>query len=115
MAVPALHGDFAVTAQGINAAVAVGSPGAYILGYVDGTTFRVQRTGRSDEDVNRRLHDYEGQYHHFKFTYCASAEQAFYAECELWHAYADKNEQIHPARPKGKLYACPVAFCTQFL
>ena len=115
MAVPAMFGDYAVTKQGIDSVVAAGSPCVYLLGTVSGNKFLVDRTGRSDEDVNRRLHDYEGQYQHFKFAYCANAEQAFYAECELWHAYANKKVQIHPARPKGKSYGCPVILCTTLL
>ena len=110
-----MYGDYAVTAKGIDAVVAAGSPGVYLLGTVSGNTFSVERTGRSDEDLNRRLHDYEGQYNHFKFAYCVNAEQAFYAECELWHAYADKSKQIHPARPAGKTYNCPVFLCVALI
>jgi hypothetical protein len=115
MAVPAMFGDYAVTKQGIDSAVVANSAGVYLLGTVTGNTFNVQRTGRSDDDLNGRLHDYEGLYDYFKYAYCANAEQAFYAECEIWHAYADKKTQIHPARPAGKKYAGPVKNCVYLL
>jgi hypothetical protein len=39
------------------------SPGAYALGPVDNAgTFYVHRIGRSDNNLNRRLRDYIGQY-----------------------------------------------------
>ena len=62
-----------------------------------------------------RLHDYEGQYQQFQFTYCTNVQIAFIAECELWYAYADKQKQIHPARPAGTRYACPVSGCTMLI
>jgi hypothetical protein len=107
MAVPNMTGDFNLTAAGIDAAVKYVSPGVYALGYVAGNTFYVDRVGRSDDDVNRRLHDYEGQYLHFRFAYCNSVRAAFDAECELWHAYGGVNNPLHPARPAGKDWPCP--------
>jgi len=112
MAIPAMNGDYAVTKKGIDDAVKMIKPGVYLLGAIQGDKFIVERTGRSDKNLNGRLNDYEGQYQHFKFAYCSNAEQAFYAECELWHAYANKNVQIHPDRPEGTKYLCPVnQFC----
>jgi len=114
MALPTMTGDFNLTAAGIDAAVTQVSAGVYLLGYVSGNAFHVQRVGRSDEDLNGRLHDYEGQYQHFKYAYCSSVRAAFDAECELWHAYGGSNNPLHPARPAGKNWPCPRTSCTHF-
>jgi hypothetical protein len=107
MGVPPLNGPHDLTRNGIDRAVIHVSAGAYALGYSNAGTFYIQRVGRSDVHVNKRLHDYEGQYREFKFTYCASSYAAFQAECELWHAYGGTNNPLHPARPAGTNWKCP--------
>lgn len=107
-----MTGNFNLSAAGIDAAVQYASPGVYMLGYVSGGTFYVNRVGRSDVNLNSRLHDYEGQYQHFQYAYCNSVRAAFDAECELWHQYGGANNPLHPARPEGKDWPCPR--CTTF-
>jgi len=107
MASPTLSGPYALSKDGINNAVKSTSAGVYALGYTSGNTFYVQRVGRSDDDVNDRLHDYEGQYVQFKFAYCSSSFAAFSAECELWHDFGGDNNPLHPARPAGQTWKCP--------
>lgn len=107
MASPSMSGPFALTKDGIDNAVTQTSAGVYALGYTSGNTYYIQRVGRSDDDLNRRLHDYEGQYTQFKAAYCSSSLAAFNAECELWHDYAGDNNPLHPARPAGKDWKCP--------
>jgi len=110
VAVPFLSGPYALTTPVVDIAVAYTSPGAYVLGYVgNDNVFYVQRTGRSDTDVNSRLKspEYIGHYRQFKFTYAKDDATAFAMECELWHAYGAANNPLHPARPKGKDWKCP--------
>ena len=108
MALPSLSGPFNLSKDGINSAVKSTLPGYYALGYVSANTFYIQRVGRSDADLNKRLHDYEGQYLQFKCGYAASQYQAFLAECELWHEYGNRTTNpLHPDRPNGTDWKCP--------
>jgi hypothetical protein len=102
-----LDGPFALTKNGINSTVTSTSAGVYALGYTNGNNYYIQRVGRSDDDLNRRLHDYEGQYQEFKAAYCSSSLSAFNAECDLWHDFGGSNNPLHPARPAGKEWKCP--------
>jgi hypothetical protein len=107
MAAPSLSGPFSLTRNGIDKAVTQTFAGVYALGYTSGDTYYIQRVGRSDDHVNRRLHDYEGQYNQFKATYCSGSFAAFNAECELWHDFGGTNNPLHPARPANKDWKCP--------
>jgi hypothetical protein len=108
VAVPSLSGPFNLTKDGINSAVPNTSAGVYALGYVQGNTFYIQRVGRSDVNLNKRIHDYEGQYKQFKAAYSTSPYQAFLGECELWHEYGNStNNPLHPDRPAGTDWKCP--------
>jgi hypothetical protein len=49
-----------LTDKNIDEAVGRTSPGSYALGYLDGGTFVVFYVGRSDSDVNARLHSWIG-------------------------------------------------------
>ena len=111
MSVPQMDRNYLLTQDGINQAVTYISAGVYDLGYVQNGTFYVQGGGRSDDHLNRRLHDYEGQFKHFQYAYAPSAEQAFYMECELWHAYGGTNNPNRPARPAGTNLRCPLPSC----
>lgn len=108
-----LQGPFPLTANGINAVVTLTSPGAYALGEVrsDGL-FYIARIGRSDVDLNDRLHDYEGQYSRFKCEYHATPKAAFEKECRLWHDFLPADNTYHPDRPAQTNWTCPV--CTVF-
>jgi hypothetical protein len=52
------HRPHPLTHAGIDAAVTATSAGTYALGYLDGAELRVFYVGRSDDDLNRRLHDW---------------------------------------------------------
>lgn len=113
MALPTLYGPFPLTTDGVNNAVtAKNTPGVYALGYTRENTFYIGYVGRSDECVHQRLCDHvtlsDPQ---FKVSYCASATEAFYAECELYHAYGGSRNPNHPARPKGTNLRCPRLDC----
>jgi hypothetical protein len=93
--------------------VSLKSPGVYVLDRTTSGGFTVNYVGRADDDVARRLKEHvaEGVYLYFKFDYTNSAWAAFDMECKLYHSYRNLDNQIHPARPKGTNYSCPVAGC----
>jgi len=108
VAVPTLSGPFALTKSGIDSAVTQSSAGVYALGRTSGNTYYISRVGRSDVNLNGRLHDYEGQYAQFKAAYSSSPYQAFLGECELWHEYGNTTSNpLHPDRPKDANWKCP--------
>lgn len=107
MASSGLKGPFALTDEGINSAVTKTSAGAYALGRLKDDTFYIDYVGRSDGDVNKRLHDHVGNYPRFKFDYFGSAKAAFEKECNLWHDFSPSDNKVHPARPSGSNWSCP--------
>lgn len=78
-----LRGPFALTSDGIDDNVTLTSAGAYALGKTKDSTFHISYVGRSDDDVNDRLHDHIGSYQQFKYEYYGSAKAAFEKECNL--------------------------------
>jgi hypothetical protein len=103
-----LSGPFAFNPQTIDALVAKTSPGVYLLGYTSGSRFYVERVGRSDVNLNARLKspEYAGKFQQFKALYYETADAAYHAECELYHAYGGYNNPNHPARPAEKNHKC---------
>jgi len=106
----AVWGPFTLDGPTIDAAVILTSPGVYVL--ATGMTNRARRTGRSDVDVRGRLKWYLGKYHRFWFSYASSPKDAFEKECYLWHDLSPTDNIIHPDRPNGSGWRCPV--CTIF-
>lgn len=107
-----LRGSFSLTDEKIDEIVTKTSPGVYVLGHSDNNSFVVKYVGRSDDDLNKRLHDWVGEYARFKFGYFDSEKAAFERECRIWHNFGgpngDLDNQVHPARPKGSNWECPV-------
>ncbi len=64
-------------------------------------------TGRSDIDVNNQLHVYVGDYWFFNFRVCGSEQDAFMAECDLWHDLKPLDNPAHPPRPPRSAWRCP--------
>jgi hypothetical protein len=93
--------------------VRLSSPGVYALDRTTTRGFTVNYVGRADDDLARRLKEHvtEDVYKYFKYEYVNSARAAFEMECKLYHSYRNLDNQIHPARPKGTSYPCPVAGC----
>lgn len=111
MAQSGLFGSYPLSSESIDTVVKGCGAGAYALGYnnEDGSSFNIQRIGRSDTDLNARLHSYVGdKYQRFKYAFYDNAEQAFYKECRLYHDFSPSDNYIHPDKPKGTNYACPV-------
>ena len=102
-----LPGPFALTGAEIDRLVTKVSPGAYALGRLNSNTFYVDRVGRSDVNLNKRLRDYVGQYPYFKADYFPSAKAAFEKECHLFHDFQPADNELHPDRPKGSNWTCP--------
>ena len=112
MASSGLRGPYPLTKDGIDGEVTSISPGAYALGHSDNNTFYIDYVGRSDTDVNDRLHDHIGDNPQFKYEYYASSKAAFEKECHLYHDFKPPRNNIHPARPQGRDWECPR--CTIF-
>ncbi len=107
MAVPKLSDLFSLTDEMIGAQVTKTSPGVYVLDATSTGSFTNSYVGRSDTDLNKRLHDWVGKYKYCKTQYCDSPKAAFEAECELYHAFSPKDNVNHPARPNGSSWVCP--------
>jgi len=107
-----LNGPYPLAHEKIDAVVTRESPGAYIFGRASNGTFYVSYVGRSDSDVNRRLHEHVEEYPSFKFGYFPSPKPAFEKECQLWHDFRGPEGELdnknHPARPEGTDWGCPV-------
>ncbi len=77
-----------LTAEAIDQAVGVTSPGVYALGSAqDSNILHILYVGRADEDVNRQLKSHVGAYAHFQFVCVPSARLAFDRECWLYHTF----------------------------
>ena len=106
-----MSGPYDLTENDVNNAVSKTSAGNYALGYVnEGGTFIVQYVGRADSDVNERLHDWEGKYKKFKYSYASSPKAAFEKECTNYHDFGAKHKLAnsnHPGRPDKSGWKCP--------
>ena len=68
----------------------------------NGSMFLISYVGRSDRDVNARLHDHvEGEHLSFKFERYASAKATFEKACGLHHDFSPPGNKVHPACPAG--------------
>ena len=107
-----LEGPFILTADKIDKTVGKVSPGVYVLGYVnDKGTFVVNYVGRSDDDLNDRLHDWVGEYNQFKASYYNSVKAVFEKECSIYHDFGENEKldnEIHPDCPNGTMLKCPI-------
>ncbi len=104
-----------LTDDDIDSSVKKISPGSYALGRLktDGT-FIVKYVGRSDNNLNERLHDWVGEYDYFKAGYYPTAKQAYEKECTLYHDFGEDrllDNKVHPACPKNTNWKCPVNGC----
>lgn len=87
------------------------SAGNYALGKKDDKgVFLVGYVGRSDSDVNDRLKYWvkNSKRPLFKFSYATSSKSAFEKECNNYHEFSPSSNDIHPDKPSGTDYKCPV-------
>lgn len=103
-----MKGSYDLTDSEIDRVVTKKSPGSYALGRVnDEDKFLVSRVGRSDSDVNARLHDHAGDYNKFRYSSASSAKAAFEKECDNYHDFDPPDNKAHPGRPDGTNWECP--------
>ncbi|MEX2575288.1 MAG: hypothetical protein WD382_01420 [Halofilum sp. (in: g-proteobacteria)] len=112
-----MGGSHPLTDSKIDEIVTKTSPGNYALGYQGENSFIVQYVGRSDSDVNSRLHDWaaKGKHKRFKFSYASNRKAAFEKECRNFHDFGGTEKlqnSAHPDRPNDSDWECPV--CTIF-
>jgi hypothetical protein len=106
-----LLGPYELSFDGVAQALPSGQCGVFALGHVDAAgTFRVQRVGRDDADLRRRLQGLIGSSNRFKFAPAHSPRLAFESECELFHKFKPPGNIIHPDRQRGSDWKCPHCF-----
>ena len=89
----------------INTAVTQTSPGIFVLDRSSQGSFTVALVGRADADLNAALHRHVGGYRFFKYAYYPSAQDAFEAECHLFH---DHDPVDNPGHPENQFsWKCP--------
>jgi hypothetical protein len=113
MAETGLLGPYPLKAQEIDNEINRKSPGVYVLdrSHDDGP-FHISYVGRSDTDLNARLHEHGAKYRRFKYEYYPSPEEAFAKECWLYHEFNPPSTIAHPPRPHGSKWKC--ALCKVF-
>jgi hypothetical protein len=108
-------GPYALTFDDIRRAIPDATCGVYSLGYVDADDlFRIQRVGRDDRDLRSRLTNLIGTGNLFKFYITVSAEHAFILECRLFHRFRPPANVMHPDRPSGSGWCCPVCLAGRY-
>lgn len=104
---PTLSATFALTDVRIDEKVDRVSAGVYALDGTSNPGFVYSYIGRSDSDLNSRLHQWVGKYKYFKAAYSSSPSEAFLAECNLYHDFDPTDNTVHPARPTNSNLTCP--------
>jgi hypothetical protein len=107
MAETGLRGPFILTASAVNEEVTSTSPGTYALDQAHDTGgFHISYVGRSDTNLNERLHEHVGKYKRFKYEYYATPREAFDKECGLYHDFNPPAKIQHPTRPSASGWKC---------
>jgi len=110
-----MNGPYKLDKDTVNKIVTKVSAGNYALGKKNSEgTFLVYYVGRSDSEVNDRLLHWAKNSSRplFKFSYASSIKDAFEKECKNYHDFNPSDNDIHPDRPEGKTWECPI--CTIF-
>lgn len=108
--IPMLIGSIEMNSEAIRESVWDNMPGYYVLEEIEGHTRRPRYIGRSDTNLREELIARISKgYPLAEFFYTPSAEQAYYAECALYHGFCPENltNENHPAMPKGVHIECP--------
>lgn len=107
-----LDGPYKLSEEKIDEIITETKLGVYVLGHINNRgVFIVEYVGRSDDDLNDRLHDWVGEYEQFKATYYNSAKKAFEKECGIYHDFGEKEKldnEVHPDRPDNSNWECPM-------
>lgn len=113
-----MNGAFDFTTEEIDKQVK-NTLGNYALGDMKTgeNVFYVKYVGRSDSDLNAELKArLDKGYSKFMFSYASTAQEAFEKECKNYHDFGGKQSlanEIHPARPAGRVLPCPISGCTE--
>jgi signal transduction histidine kinase len=105
MATTRLSQLYSLEHRTIDSAITERRPGVYTLDRSSEGWFTAAYVGRSDHDLNASLHQHVGRYRFFKYAFCASPEEAFEAECDLYHEHHPRDNPAHPVSPSGM--PCP--------
>lgn len=104
-----------LTNEKIDVVVTQTKAGVYALDKTTTPGFKISYVGRADDDLNKRLKNWVGEYKYFKFEYATSPKDAYEKECELWHdsggAEGKLDNKIHPDCPNGTNWKCPNLEC----
>lgn len=81
--------------------------------------YLVRYVGRSDSDLKKEIKqqmrtDRAKGCTHFMYSIAKSKKEAFEKECRNYHDFGEcdcLNNDIHPAKPAGTEYKCPVGGC----
>lgn len=108
-----MSGPFPLNEREIDQNIRKKIPGNYAYGFLNNDErFVVQYVGRSDDDLNSRIKHGIGRYKMFKYSYANDSKEAFEKECLNYHDFGGEegilDNKIHPDRPKGTDYNCPV-------
>lgn len=106
------NGPYALNNEEVRRQVETSKNGNYAFGKVeqDGL-FYVYYVGRSDTDLREEIISRSAsfpQLTHFMFSYALSAKEAYEKECKNYHDFHALLNKIHPDRPDGASYHCPV-------
>ena len=113
---------FPFTEEGIKKYAWAELIGNYQLGCLDEDgSFRVLYVGRTTDGIRKRLSCHIGKFPdvtHFACSVSNSEKMAYEQECIDYHHFKEEMgtaiyNEIHPARPAGTDYPCPVEDCTE--
>ncbi len=106
---------YELTNEQVNERVRTSCMGNYwYLTQKDADTFNIVYIGRSDSDLreeikSRRTTDTKfDKCTHFCFSYAETSKEAYEKECKDYHTYKPLLNDIHPNKPDGKKYICPI-------
>lgn len=112
-----MEGPYPLNEEEINKRIKKDKIGNYAYGHMDESdSFIVEYIGRSDTCLNTRIRHGINKYDMFKFSYAESVKEAFEKECINYHDFGGNEKlsnTIHPARPEGYDYDCPVEECDE--
>lgn len=104
-----LHGPFELSKDHLESTLPKSISGVFALGYVDQVgRFRVERVGRDTSNLQTTLGDLIGCAMQFKYAATSTSREAFELECELYHRLRPPCNVMHPNRPAGSIWTCPV-------
>ena len=103
-----MNGPYPLTREEVYKRITKKSAGNYAYGHTKNNTFYVEYVGRADFDLNDRIKHGIGQYEEFKYSYAKDAKTAFEEECRNYHDFTPSDNKIHPDKPDGTDYKCPV-------